>query len=247
MTFTKQFSPNGNIGDIVAKDDAQMSTAHLLGMLSGVGLIAVCDSPAFLFTMFAILSPINIWSTYRMIQASKFEILNQAKATLLTRAFIDMGHVQTYDELAPKEIGFGEWIKPGKGNIRFKIHMGASADEAFRCAEEVSNATTILGAEQYLLNFDAGKNTMAILYHDDAAPRDILKSILHANKMHDHLDAQKINKDTHWDAYWQAMADSRDWTNANLDAFVQSLDDYKWQRETVYWNDTGKRVTWDRA
>ncbi|KAJ3222468.1 hypothetical protein HK099_002274 [Clydaea vesicula] len=41
MTFTKNFSLTGNVADLVAKDDSQMSVAHLLGMLCGVGLISL--------------------------------------------------------------------------------------------------------------------------------------------------------------------------------------------------------------
>ncbi|KAG1071290.1 hypothetical protein G6F42_026039 [Rhizopus arrhizus] len=136
MTFTKHFSPNGNIGDIVAKDDAQMSTAHLMGMLTGVGLISVSHSPMFLFGVFAVLSPINIWSTTKMLHAAKFEILNQAKLTLLSREFIDSGAVVEYDKLKDREIGFGEWIKPTygknkKGGIAVNLKLGPSAEQAY--------------------------------------------------------------------------------------------------------------------
>jgi hypothetical protein len=119
-----------------------MSTAHLLGMLSGVALITMSHSPAFLFGCFAVLSPINIWSTKKMIDAAKFEILNQAKLTLLSREFIDTGHVVDYDQLRPKEIGFGEWIKPGVKHVNIKL--GPSAEEAYHSADEIQGVIGVL-------------------------------------------------------------------------------------------------------
>ncbi|ORZ14769.1 hypothetical protein BCR42DRAFT_329306 [Absidia repens] len=231
MTFTKHFSPNGNIGDIVAKDDAQMSTAHLMGMLSGVALITVSHSPAFLFGCFAVLSPINIWSTTKMIDAAKFEILNQAKLTLLSREFIDTGHVVDYDQLRPKEIGFGEWIKPGSEHVNIK--MGPSAEEAYHSADEIQGVISIL------------KNTMYIMFHDDAEVEDMMKGMLHAMKFHDHLATSHVTKETAWDDYLTTLNETLDWTKAQFPAFLDSLDKHQWHRDNVYWNDGGMRLTWD--
>ncbi|KAI8088893.1 vitamin B6 photo-protection and homoeostasis-domain-containing protein [Halteromyces radiatus] len=215
LTFTKHFSLNGNIGDIVAKDDAQMSTAHLLGMLSGVGLITISHSPAFLFGVFAVLSPINIWSTIKTIDAAKFEVLNQAKLTLLCREFIETGQVLDYDQLRPKEIGFGEWIKPGKGNnIKVHIKMGPSAEEAYNSVNEIQVT-------------------------------DVMKSVLHAIKFHDQLAANHVTKDDHWDTYLTTLDETLDWTKNHFQPFLDSLDKHDWKRENVYWNDTGMRLTWD--
>ncbi|KAI8337272.1 hypothetical protein BC941DRAFT_461430 [Chlamydoabsidia padenii] len=244
MTFTKHFSPNGNIGDIVAKDDAQMSTAHLLGMLSGVGLITISHSPVFLFGVFAILSPINIWSTTKMIEAAKFEILNQAKLTLLTREYIETGHVVDYEQLRNKEIGFGEWIKPGQANnINVRIKMGPSAEEAYRSADEIQGVIGVLKNENYLLNYH--NNTMYIMFHDDAQVNDVMKSVLHAIKFHDHLAAQQITKEDQWESYISTLKDTLIWTKHNFTPFLDSLDAHQWQRNNVYWNDGGMRLTWD--
>lgn len=132
----------------MAKDDAQMSTAHLLGMLSGVGIISISHSPLFLFGAFAVLSPINIWSTVKMLHAAEFEILNQAKLTLLAREYIDQGQVATYEKLRDREIGFGEWIKPSyrkkRGAISIKIKMGPSAEQAYGSSHEVQDVVHTL-------------------------------------------------------------------------------------------------------
>lgn len=126
-----------------------MSTAHLMGMLTGVGLISVSHSPMFLFGVFAVLSPINIWSTTKMLHAAKFEILNQAKLTLLSREFIDSGAVVEYDKLKDREIGFGEWIKPTygknkKGGIAVNLKLGPSAEQAYGVAGEVEGVVQVL-------------------------------------------------------------------------------------------------------
>src|SRR4051794_9352788 len=116
-----------------------MSTAHLLGLLSGVGLLTVSSSPAFLFTAFAVLFPLNIWSTVRLLYTANFEILNQAKLTLLSRVYIDTGRVVTLNELHGREIGFGEWIRPfeERGGVNVKLHLGTSASDAFANSGQV--------------------------------------------------------------------------------------------------------------
>ncbi|CAO3652680.1 unnamed protein product [Cunninghamella blakesleeana] len=247
MTFTKHFSPNGNIGDIVAKDDAQMSTAHLLGMLSGVGLISVSHSPLFLFSVFAVLSPINVWSTIKMINAAEFEILNQAKVTLLSREFIDHGDVINYDRLRKKEIGFGEWIRPGKSTgIHVNIKMGSSAEEAYGSSDEIQNVLHVLKNENYLLNYH--NNTMHIMFHDDADGKDTLKSILHAMKFHDQLTAAQLlskkNDQQQWYDYITTLDQTLDWTNKHFDSFVNALDKHNWVHDNVYWNDSCIRLSY---
>lgn len=223
---------NNNIGDIVAKDDAQMSTAHLLGMLTGVGVIAISHDPIFLFGAFAVLSPINFWSTIKMLHAADFEVLNQAKVTLLGRSFIDAGKVEDYKELQPREIGFGEWIKPygPKGNISVRIKLGSSAEKSFASVEDVQAAVNMLKHENYLLSYR--KKTMHVLLHEDAESKDILQAILHSLKFHDLLkqDQEKSN-------YMTALRDSLTWTKQNTGSFIKALDDKGWLSETVYWND----------
>ncbi|KAI9243412.1 hypothetical protein BY458DRAFT_448317 [Sporodiniella umbellata] len=233
MTFTKHFSPNGNVGDIVAKDDAQMSTAHLLGMLSGVGIISISHSPLFLFGAFAILSPINIWSTSKMLHAAEFEILNQAKVSLLAREYIDQGQVVNYKELREREIGFGEWIKPSyrkkEGSVSVKIKLGSSAEEAYGASHEVEETVKILMVTR--------------LY---AEHRDILQSILHSLKFHDMLIKENVDKNQDWDRYKELLRASLAWTKENTDRFSQDLCAKDWKNDIVYWNDGGMRLAWER-
>lgn len=84
-----------------------------------------------------------------MLHAAKFEILNQAKLTLLSREFIDSGAVVEYDKLKDREIGFGEWIKPTygknkKGGIAVNLKLGPSAEQAYGVAGEVEGVVQVL-------------------------------------------------------------------------------------------------------
>ncbi|KAI9312506.1 vitamin B6 photo-protection and homoeostasis-domain-containing protein [Dichotomocladium elegans] len=242
MTFTKQFAINGNIGDIVAKDDAQMSTAHLLGMLTGVGVISLSHEPLYLFGAFGILTPINMWSTYKMLKTAEFEVLNQAKLTLLSRSFIDHGRAESCSELRPREIGFGEWIRPG-AHVSIHLKLGASADQAYDSVGEVQTSTRVFNSENYLLSYRKG--TMNVLFHEDAEAEDVVQSVLHAMKFHDTLVHQNINKESNWSAYVAALDDSLAWTKENTPRFLDALAQKGWQKNVVYWNDAGMRVSWE--
>lgn len=209
-----------------------MSTAHLLGMLTGVGVIAISHDPIFLFGAFSVLSPINFWSTIKMLRAAEFEVLNQAKVTLLGRSFIDTGKVEDHRELQPREIGFGECIRPygPKGNISVRIKLGPSAEKSFASVADVQAAVNMLRDENYLLSYR--KKTMWVLLHEDAESKDIIQAILHSLKFHDLLKQEQYK-----DAYMAALDDSLTWTKQNTDSFVKAMEDKGWLAETVYWND----------
>ncbi|GAB5586045.1 hypothetical protein Unana1_00945 [Umbelopsis nana] len=246
MTFTRNFALSGNVGDIVAKDDAQMSTAHLLGMISGVGLISVSHDPAFLFSAFAVLSPLNIYFTYKLLNTAQFEILNQAKLTLLSRSYIDTGKVVDVDDLKDREFLFGEWIKTYKHNspVRANIKLGAGADKAFGGAGEVERVVETMRNENYLLNYH--NNYIWVMFHQDAESNDVIKSVLHSLRFHDILTTRGIKKETDWESYDKALKDSLEWSREKFPEFVASLDSKDWQSDSVYWNDSGVRVSWER-
>jgi hypothetical protein len=84
------------------------------------------------------------------------------------------------------------------------------------------------------------------MFHDDAESNDVIKSVLHSLRFHDILTSQNANKEQDWDQYAQAMKDSLHWTREKFPEFVASLDNKDWQSDSVYWNDSGVRVEWDR-
>ena len=113
-------------------------------MLCGVGLITISHDPAFLFSCFAVLVPANLYATLSLLKAAQFEILNQAKLSLIAKQYIDTGEVPTMDELKDREIGFGEWIKPGKSPIGIKMRLGVPASEAFRRSGDIQRSLSVL-------------------------------------------------------------------------------------------------------
>ncbi|CAG8605487.1 4774_t:CDS:10 [Paraglomus brasilianum] len=239
MAFTRNFALSGNIGDIVAKDDAQMSFAHLLGMLCGVGLITISHDPAFLFSCFAVLVPANLYATLSLLKAAQFEILNQAKLSLIAKQYIDTGEVPTMDELKDREIGFGEWIKPGKSPIGVKVRLGGPASDAFRRSGDIQRSLSVLSNENYLFNYHQKRNVIDILYHSDAESNDIIKSVLHVLKFYDSLAAKVLaNKEKIDDErFVKLVHESHGWTNENFGKFVADLDDKDWQSDVVFWKD----------
>ncbi|CAG8559668.1 25269_t:CDS:10 [Dentiscutata erythropus] len=225
MAFIRNFALSGNVGDIVAKDDAQMSLAHLLGMFCGIGMITISHDPAFLFACFTVLAPINV------------------------RQYIDCGKVPTMEELKDREIGFGEWVKPGKSPIGVKIRLGVPASDAFRKTEDMMNSLDVLGNENYLLNYSNTINTIDILYHSDAESNDVIKSILHSLKFHDYVtkhNMAQMNSEDITQCIGESMRESHKWTNENFGKFVAELDDKDWQSDVIFWSDKGFRVAWER-
>ncbi|KAJ3087053.1 hypothetical protein HK102_011908 [Quaeritorhiza haematococci] len=96
----------GNVGDIVAKDDSQMSVAHIVGMLCGVALLSFSHSPWFLFACFlAVLGPTHFLSTVALLKAAKFQVLNGATMGLVAMEYVEswgnggLGVVPSLEEL----------------------------------------------------------------------------------------------------------------------------------------------------
>ncbi|RHZ82355.1 hypothetical protein Glove_109g127 [Diversispora epigaea] len=260
MAFVRNFALSGNVGDVVAKDDAQMSFAHLLGMLCGIGMITVSHEPAFLFTCFTAFAPFNVYITLALLNSAQFEILNQAKLALIARQYIDCDKVPTMEELKDREIGFGEWIRPGKSPIGVKIKLGVTASEAFRRTEDMMDSLDVLWNENYLQSYHPHSNTINILYHSDAESNDVIKSILHSIKFHDifiknisingvdmkDIKGNNISNEDITLYIRKALRESHKWTNEKFGKFVAELDDKDWQSDVVFWSDKGFRVKWER-
>ncbi|KAJ3365655.1 hypothetical protein GGF32_008788 [Allomyces javanicus] len=85
-TIARIYARRGNVGDIVAKDEAQLSVAHMLGSGVGVAVIALWrhDAP-FLFTCYAALAPLQLWCSVSMLREAHFDVLNDVKVALLAQ------------------------------------------------------------------------------------------------------------------------------------------------------------------
>ncbi|KAJ1540069.1 hypothetical protein HK405_012093, partial [Cladochytrium tenue] len=88
VTFTRHLARQGNVGDIVAKDDSQMTVAHLLGTASGVALLAASHATPFLFADYTVLVPIHFAATIALVRSARFEVLHQANLALICHDFV---------------------------------------------------------------------------------------------------------------------------------------------------------------
>jgi hypothetical protein len=127
-----------------ARELIQFFLSFTQRMLSGVGLITISHDPTFLFSCFAVLVPANLYATFSLLKTAQFEILNQAKLSLIAKQYIDTGEVPTMDELRHREIGFGEWIKPGKSPVNVKLRLGVPVSEAFGRSEDIQRSLSVL-------------------------------------------------------------------------------------------------------
>lgn len=119
MTFTRSFAQQGNVGDLVAKDDSQMTVAHLVGICTGVGLLTISHSHMFLFGTFFLLVPVHVAATVALLRAAKFEELSANRVIVLASQFVRICDapgdqpIWGLDDVEERMVGFGEWIKPG--------------------------------------------------------------------------------------------------------------------------------------
>lgn len=142
MTFTRNFALQGNVGDLVAKDDSQMSVAHLLGMLSGVTAISISHAPLFLFGGFLVLGPVHFAMSMALLRAAQFEVLNETTLTLISRQYVKDLTVPGMEDLAPYGRWFGERVKKGENVV--KIRVGVPAKVAFKQGSDLSQALQVL-------------------------------------------------------------------------------------------------------
>lgn len=248
MTFTRNFSKGGNVGDIVAKDDSQMSVAHLLGMFLGVGLLStISHQPWFLFSAFACISPIHFYSTFALLRATQFEVLNKTKLVLLSEEWLSTNTIPTMRQLKSKEIWFGEFIHPSFKAAR--IEMGNPVSEAFTNMEGLQQALKVFSEEMYLLDIVESSGSIAIVYKQDAGTQVVMKSVLHAVKLYRELLAKqpKLDKVLHDGDELMSrrnylISSTLEWTNQQFPIFMSEINSKDWQTDAVFWGDRGNRV-----
>ncbi|KAJ3158934.1 hypothetical protein HDU86_002103 [Geranomyces michiganensis] len=251
MTFTRNFALQGNVGDLVAKDDSQMSVAHLGGMLAGVGILTLSHTPLFLFGVFFALIPVHFNMTLSLLRAANFEVLNQTTLTVICDRFVKTGVVPTMPELEPHVKGFGEWIK--NANQFPRIEIAAEVNKL----SHVEDILALLKDERYLLSIPVTRTSVIrIPLHASAAPHDVIKAALHATKFHELLfnsppppssSAETTSLATETTTTTPAralelMAASKKWTAERFPQFIADLDYKDWQSDAVFWGDSGRRV-----
>ncbi|TPX58457.1 hypothetical protein PhCBS80983_g03140 [Powellomyces hirtus] len=260
MTFTRNFALKGNVGDLVAKDDSQMSVSHLSGLLLGVTLLSFSPSPVFLFSMFGILTPIHFAMTIALLRAANFEVLNQTTLSVICSMFVKTGNVPSMHDIKPHVKTFGEWIKNKEEIAAIDIAAEASA------ITHLGSILAILKEENYLLSIpETRTSTIHIPLHTSATPHDVIRATLHATHFHHHLFntptsppstsqpssptspmGGRTGQSASTERALALLAESKRWTEARFPQFISDVDYKDWQSDAVFWGDSGRRVEWPR-
>ncbi|KAJ3286794.1 hypothetical protein HDU76_007932, partial [Blyttiomyces sp. JEL0837] len=175
-TFTNYFAIRGNVGDLVGKNEAQMSLTYLLGLISGVLLITFVESHMTLLGIFLVLGIFQVISTFNMLRATDFEVMNIDKLVVLSTG----------------EAWFGEYIKRSgriHGRPPPKIVMTANVAQSFRTSDEIASVVAVhdnFGLE-YLLVPRISDETICILLRTTSTMEDVILSVLTAVILHDKL------------------------------------------------------------
>jgi hypothetical protein len=186
--FASQKGGANMVGDIVAKDEAQLSLAAMMGAGVGVSLIALIrHDPAFLYSCYGILAPAQMYCSIKMLKTSHFNVLNDVKVVLLAKAWIDGVHkIDTFHLPTPLDLssypghGFlGEFIDSGHGIPL--VQPGLSLAEVLKDtpADLLQSVWTVMMEEKYIMR-QMPNGTCRIGYRSDATPRDVIRSLFHA-------------------------------------------------------------------
>ncbi|KAJ3113057.1 hypothetical protein HDU96_003835 [Phlyctochytrium bullatum] len=265
MTFTRNFALQGNVGDVTAKDDSQMTVAHLLGLLFGIALLNFSHQLGFLYLYFAVIAPLHFWATWCMVAAAKFEVLNGARARVLADAFVRTGDEGKEKVLGMREVdgwlrGFGEWV--GGAVDVCKVGMGVKVEKCFGDVGMMVTAVEVLREERYLIGLDTKcyPAQFGITYHQDATHLDVLKSLLHVAKLRTLLRAHDHPRFTYGaastpgtspavglDVFERELVESKDWTREAFPRFMVELEAAGWRTDAVFWEDGGVRAMWGEA
>ncbi|KAJ3334854.1 hypothetical protein HDU91_002489, partial [Kappamyces sp. JEL0680] len=169
-----------NMGDLISKDDAQLSLAHLLGLGVGVCLLGCSNRPAFLFACFAVLGASQVLLTYLFVKAARFEVLNLSRLRIIAQHYSDTGDMLSYAELVGlgKEHWLGESIRDQSlPEIVFAPSLDALLDE------QTGSTVQLLQEEFYLLSYPRqGRPVVRVCLKEGAASTDVVKAVFHATR-----------------------------------------------------------------
>ncbi|KAJ3260938.1 snoRNP complex protein nop56 [Chytriomyces hyalinus] len=234
MTFTRNFALQGNVGDIVAKDDSQQTVAHLLGLLTGITLLTVSHNPMFLFSVFFVIGPLHYLATIAFLNATQFEVLSSTKMLLLSDAYVRRDRrILQYREIEREgnTVWFGEWIQAGWSGVKVS-KIGGSVNSLFKEVDAVAVSLDVLRNENYLISYRRGK--FGATFHQDATSTDVIQSILHITKLNQVLSENSVDLvSTDLNSFKRALAQTLEWTRAELPQFMQGLEANKWLMDSA--------------
>lgn len=110
-TFNTHLALKDNImGDLNAKDDSQVSLAHILGLLSGVSLLSYSNDRIFLLGVYIFFSIVQIVMTILLVRAADYEVLNFSRMRLVADALVYYSRTLSCRNLKGRENWTGELI-----------------------------------------------------------------------------------------------------------------------------------------
>ncbi|KAJ3270563.1 hypothetical protein HDV01_007713 [Terramyces sp. JEL0728] len=233
ITFNNHSSIHGNnIGDLVSKDDAQLSLAHLLGLGIGVSILSFSHSPVLLIAVYAALSICQLAMTYALVKAANFEILNLPRMQLIAKRFVNSGEIYDYKDVIGKEHWIGEYATEELVNIKIPSHFAdAKADL------NIVKRLELLHDENYLLTYDESLKQFWLVLSTEGDGKDVLKAVLHATKWSCELANHSVE---------DAFVISCEWVNQMFPLFYSQLTALEWNMQSIVWSDKGLRVTWKK-
>ncbi|KAH9856628.1 DUF647-domain-containing protein [Lenzites betulinus] len=259
IKFVRYFSQQSNTGDVAAKDESQASIAQLAGYASGISLLTVSHTAAYLYAIFAVAVPVHLVMTAYMMRVARFELLTLPRASRLADAYVsEGGQVPSLAELdAARCTGlYGEFYRdkrdrwltlaPRVGEV---LRSGPDLDmELERMRWQV--CAGVFKDDRYLLfPQDRGRN-VAVFLHPDAANDDILRAILHAAQVRAALEpsAASAHISEHAEesqaVLLSTLMDTRARVEGDVVAFKLALEERGWRTDELCYADHGHRVTW---
>ncbi|KAJ3208967.1 hypothetical protein HDU82_001626 [Entophlyctis luteolus] len=253
MTFTRNFALQGNVGDIVAKDDSQQTIAHLLGLLTGITLLTVNHSPIFLFSCFFLIAPAHYHATIAFLNATRFEVLHATNLRILAREYVAAGEAQakgvlSFDEVSAKgeTVWFGESLRATWSGAKISV-VGGTVDAVFDTAQALADSWRVLKDQNYLIGYRTATDSFGITFHQDATSSDVIKSIIHVTKLHKEMKSRNSADAANSSNFSELLQSTLEWTVSEYPRFAVDLEAKGWLTDAVFWGDEGNRSTWDRS
>lgn len=224
-----------NMGDLNAKDDAQVSLAHILGLICGVLLLSFSDSSIFISSVYIIFSLVQVVMTLMLVKSADYEVLNFARMRLVSHALVHRNRTLSCRNLNGRENWIGEFITLSGLP---PISLSDGVREAMNDDELIGERLQVLKAENYILFASKGdKPTFKVLLREDGTGQDILRAVLHATKWAT-LKSSSVFNDDFYEAYL--------WMDSIFDQFYVELREMDWKRDALVFTDKGVRVSWER-
>mmetsp|Transcript_7612 Transcript_7612/g.10828 ORF Transcript_7612/g.10828 Transcript_7612/m.10828 type:complete len:660 (-) Transcript_7612:228-2207(-) len=183
-----------NIGDIVAKGEAQIAVVDLLGIGSGVMLSRLIGmSTRRVLLLYIMLQTFEIFCMYKEISAVEFRVLNFERLIQVVNKFVESTEEQSHVVIpTPTEMSKSEKIFLPPQDLERRAIAFGSMGRAKLAPDELSNLMTIFSNEKFLLVVGADvknrrkKRRMIpdpaanchVVLHVDAKNVDIVKGTL---------------------------------------------------------------------